>query len=432
MTETDASKACTANCAVLPSGVFKMTDVLIVGAGAAGLMAAGVASMAGKSVTVLERNDRPARKVMITGKGRCNVTNNCNSLEELIANVPGGGRFLYSAFSRFMPADTMELFEDMGVALKTERGNRVFPVSDKAVDIVDALTAFATDDGAQIVKGRAKNLIIENGAVKGVETFDGEKYFAEKVIIATGGKSYPATGSTGDGYTLARQAGHTVTPLRPSLVSLECHEGFCTDLQGLTLKNVRIKVVDTVSGKEIYTDFGEMLFTHFGVSGPMILSASAHMREMEKGRYIIYIDMKPKLTPEQLDTRILRDFSENTNKNFINSLGGLLPRKMIPVVVKLSGIKPNEKVNQITKEQRSRLVDVLKGLKVTVKDFSPIEEAVVTSGGVKTSEINPKTMESKIIKNLYFAGEVIDVDAYTGGFNLQIAFATGHLAGENV
>ncbi len=409
-----------------------MTDVLIIGAGAAGLMAAGTASMAGKSVILLERNDRPARKVMITGKGRCNVTNNCSSLEEIISNIPVNGRFLYSALSRFMPADTMELIEDMGVPLKTERGNRVFPVSDKAVDVVDALTSFATDDGAQIIKGRAKELIIENGEVKGAVTYDGEKFFAEKVIIATGGKSYPATGSTGDGYILARQAGHTVTPLKPSLVSLECHEGFCTDLQGLTLKNVEIKAIDTKTNKEIYHDFGEMLFTHFGVSGPMILSASSHMREMEKGRYVIYIDMKPKLTPEQLDARILRDFSENTNKNFINSLGGLLPRKMIPVAVKLSGIKPTEKVNQITKEQRSRLVEVLKKFKVTVRDFSPIEEAIVTSGGVKVSEINPKTMESKLVKNLFFAGEVIDVDAYTGGFNLQIAFATGHLAGENV
>lgn len=409
-----------------------MTDVLIIGAGAAGLMAAGTASMAGKSVILLERNDRPARKVMITGKGRCNVTNNCSSLEEIIANIPVNGRFLYSALSRFMPADTMELFEDMGVPLKTERGNRVFPVSDKAVDIVDALVTFAVDDGAQIVKGRAKELIIENGEAKGAVTYDGEKYYAGKVIIATGGKSYPATGSTGDGYVLARQAGHTVTELKPSLVSLECHEGFCTDLQGLTLKNVEIKVTDTKKNKDIYSDFGEMLFTHFGVSGPMILSASSHMREMEKGRYVITVDMKPKLTPEQLDARILRDFSENNNKNFINSLGGLLPRKMIPVVVKLSGIRPTEKVNQITKEQRLKLVEILKNFKVTVKDFSPIEEAIITSGGVKVSEINPKTMESKIIKNLFFAGEVIDVDAYTGGFNLQIAFATGHLAGENV
>ena len=384
-----------------------MSDVLIIGGGAAGLMAAGTVSMTGKSVTVLERNDRPARKVMITGKGRCNVTNNCTELDELIENVPQNGRFLYSAFSNFMPSDTMELFEDMGVPLKTERGGRVFPVSDKAVDIVDALVSFATDDGAQIVKGRAKELIIENGTVKGAVTYDGEKIFAEKVLIATGGKSYPATGSTGDGYELAKQAGHTVTELKPSLVSLVCHEGFCTDLQGLALKNVSMSVIDSVTNKEIYKDFGEMLFTHFGVSGPMILSAGAHMRNMQRGRYKIYVDMKPGLSYEQLDARILRDFSENNNKNFINSLGGLLPRKMIPVAVKLSGIKPTEKVNQITKEQRHKFAEVLKKFKITVNDFSPIEEAIVTSGGVKVSEIDPKTMESKIVKNLYFAGEVI-------------------------
>lgn len=409
-----------------------MSDVLIIGGGAAGLMAAGTVSMTGKSVTVLERNDRPARKVMITGKGRCNVTNNCTELDKLIENVPQNGRFLYSAFSNFMPSDTMELFEDMGVPLKTERGGRVFPVSDKAVDIVDALVSFATDDGAQIVKGRAKELIIENGTVKGAVTYDGEKIFAEKVLIATGGKSYPATGSTGDGYELAKQAGHTVTELKPSLVSLVCHEGFCTDLQGLALKNVSMSVIDSVTNKEIHKDFGEMLFTHFGVSGPMILSAGAHMRNMQRGRYKIYVDMKPGLSYEQLDARILRDFSENNNKNFINSLGGLLPRKMIPVAVKLSGIKPTEKVNQITKEQRHKFAEVLKKFKITVNDFSPIEEAIVTSGGVKVSEIDPKTMESKIVKNLYFAGEVIDVDAYTGGFNLQIAFSTGRLAGENM
>lgn len=409
-----------------------MSDVLIIGGGAAGLMAAGTVSMTGKSVTVLERNERPARKVMITGKGRCNVTNNCGSLDELIENVPQNGRFLYSAFSNFMPSDTMELFEDMGVSLKTERGGRVFPVSDKAVDIVDALVAFATDDGAQIVKGRAKELIIEDGTVKGAVTYDGEKLYAEKVLIATGGKSYPATGSTGDGYELAKQAGHTVTDLKPSLVSLVCHEGFCTDLQGLALKNVSMSVIDTVTNKEIYKDFGEMLFTHFGVSGPMVLSAGAHMRNMQRGRYKIYVDMKPGLSYEQLDARILRDFSENNNKNFINSLGGLLPRKMIPIAVKLSGIKPTEKVNQITKEQRHKFAEVLKKFKITVNDFSPIEEAIVTSGGVKVSEIDPKTMESKIVKNLYFAGEVIDVDAYTGGFNLQIAFSTGRLAGENM
>ena len=406
--------------------------VLIVGAGAAGLLAAGTASGLGKDVIILERNERPARKVLITGKGRCNVTNNCKELNELISNVPVNGRFLYSAFSNFMPTDTVDLIEDMGVTLKCERGNRVFPVSDKAVDIVDALTHYGTDDGAEVIQGRAKELIIKNGELKGVRTYDGEEIFADSVIIATGGMSYPATGSTGDGYELAKQAGHTIIEPKPSLVPLTAHEGFCSELMGLSLRNVGMKVVDTKkNNKVVYDDFGEMLFTHFGVSGPMVLSASSHLREMEKGRYHILIDLKPALTEEQLDARILRDFSENTNKDYINALGALLPRKLIPVVVKLSGIKANTKVNQITKEERRRLVELLKNFKVTVKGFRPIEEAIVTSGGVKVSEINPKTMESKLLPKLYFAGEVIDVDAYTGGFNLQIAFSTGRLAGEN-
>lgn len=406
--------------------------ILIVGAGAAGLLAAGTASGLGKDVVILERNERPARKVLITGKGRCNVTNNCKELNELISNVPVNGRFLYGAFSNFMPSDTVDLMEDMGVPLKCERGNRVFPVSDKAVDIVDALTHYGTDDGAEVIQGRAKELIIEDGVLKGVRTFDGEEIFADSVIVATGGMSYPATGSTGDGYELARQAGHTIVEPKPSLVPLTAHEGFCSELMGLSLRNVGMKVVDTKkSGKVVYEDFGEMLFTHFGVSGPMVLSASSHLREMEKGRYHILIDLKPALTAEQLDARILRDFSENTNKDYINSLGALLPRKLIPVVVKLSGIKANTKVNQITKEERRKLVEILKSFKLTVKGFRPIEEAIVTSGGVKVSEINPKTMESKLLPNFYFAGEVIDVDAYTGGFNLQIAFSTGRLAGEN-
>lgn len=406
--------------------------VLIVGAGAAGLLAAGTASGLGNDVVILERNERPARKVLITGKGRCNVTNNCKELNELISNVPVNGRFLYSAFSNFMPSDTVDLVEDMGVTLKCERGNRVFPVSDKAVDIVDALTHYGTDDGAEVIQGRAKELIIKNGELKGVRTYDGEEIFADSVIVATGGMSYPQTGSTGDGYELAKQAGHTIVDPKPSLVPLTAHEGFCSELMGLSLRNVGMKVVDTKkNNKVVYEDFGEMLFTHFGVSGPMVLSASSHLREMEKGRYHIFIDLKPALTAEQLDTRILRDFSENTNKDYINALGALLPRKLIPVVVKLSGIKANTKVNQITKEERRRLVELLKSFKVTVKGFRPIGEAIITSGGVKVSEINPKTMESKLLPNLYFAGEVIDVDAYTGGFNLQIAFSTGRLAGEN-
>ncbi len=404
------------------------TSLLVVGAGAAGLMAAGTAAHEGVETIVLERNERPARKLMITGKGRCNVTNNCASLQELISNVPRNGRFLYGAFSRYMPSDVIDFFENNGVELKTERGNRVFPVSDNAVDIVDSLVAYAKRR-ARFMHGRAVELMHDGEKVVGVKTDGGEEIFAEKIIIATGGLSYPGTGSTGDGYELAKQTGHKITDLVPSLVPLEIHEGFCSELMGLSLRNTAIKVVDTENGKTVYTDFGEMLFTHFGVSGPMILSASAHMRNMKSGKYKIYIDLKPALTPEQLDVRILRDFSENTNKNFINALNSLLPKKLVPVIVKLSRIPLSTKVNQITKEQRLALVQLLKGLCVTVTGFRPVAEAIITSGGVDISQINPKTMESKLISGLYFAGEVIDTDAYTGGFNLQIAFSTGRLAG---
>ena len=404
------------------------TSLLVIGGGAAGLMAAGTSSHMDVETIVLERNERPARKLMITGKGRCNVTNNCNALQELISNVPRNGRFLYGAFSRFMPSDVIDFFEGRGVELKTERGNRVFPVSDNAVDIVDALVGYARER-ARFLNGRATKLLVEDGKVKGVETENGDVVYADKIIIATGGLSYPGTGSTGDGYELARQSGHKITELVPSLVPLEIHEGFCTDLMGLSLRNTAIKVVDTENNKTIYTDFGEMLFTHFGVSGPMILSASAHMRNMKSGKYKILIDLKPALTHEQLDARILRDFSENTNKNFINSLNSLLPKKLVPVIVKLSGINLSTKVNQITKEQRKKLVELLKGMCITVTAFRPVTEAIITSGGVDISNINPKTMESKLVRGLYFAGEVIDTDAYTGGFNLQIAFSTGRLAG---
>ncbi len=406
--------------------------VIVIGAGASGLMAAGTAAENGHNVVLVERNDKVARKVMITGKGRCNVTNNCTLINDLIQNVPTNGRFLYGAFSKFMPIDTMEFFEDMGVALKVERGNRVFPESDKAVEIVDALNAFSSDAGVKRIKGRATSLIAENGEIKGVKLEDGEEISADAVIVATGGASYPLTGSTGDGYELAKQVGHTVTELKPSLVPLVCHEGFCMDLQGLSLRNVEITVLDTDTYKEVYKDFGEMLFTHFGVSGPLVLSASSHMKDIKPRKYEIHIDLKPALSYEQLDKRIQRDFLENSNKNFINALDALLPKKLVPVIVKLSGIKPAVKVNQITKQQRSELVNLLKDLKVTVNGFRPIEEAIVTSGGVSVKEIDPKTMESKLVKGLYFAGEVIDVDAYTGGFNLQIAFSTGNLAGSSI
>ncbi len=409
-----------------------MAKVLVIGGGAAGLLAAGTAAQRGHAATILERNERPARKVMITGKGRCNLTNHCTLINELVAQVPTNGRFLHGAFSRFMPQDIMELVENEGVELKIERGNRVFPVSDKAVDIVDALVRFATKNGAKLRQGRATALLLENGAVTGVKTEDGETIFADRVIVATGGMSYPLTGSTGDGYTLAKQAGHTIADPKPSLVPLVCHEGFCSDLQGLSLRNVAITVRDKTNYKEVYTDFGEMLFTHFGVSGPMILSASTHLRPMEKGRYEIQIDLKPALSYEQLDARVQREFLAASNKNFINALDSLLPKKLVPVVVRLCGVKPSLKVNQVTREMRGRLVNLLKNLTVTVNGFRPIEEAIVTSGGVHVKEVDPKTMQSKLCEGLYFAGEVLDVDAYTGGFNLQIAFSTGHLAGESV
>lgn len=405
--------------------------VIVVGAGAAGLMAAGTAASLGADVVLVERNDKVARKVMITGKGRCNVTNNCSLLNDLIANVPVNGRFLYSAFSRFMPDDTMTFFENMGVELKVERGNRVFPVSDKAVDIVDALNSFVKQNGVKRIQGRVSELIIENGSVKGVKTVDGAEIEGESVIVATGGMSYPQTGSTGDGYKLAEQAGHTVIEPKPALVPLSVHENWCSSLMGLSLRNCAVRFIDTDNFREVYSDFGEMLFTHFGVSGPVILSASSHLKNMKKGKYELYIDLKPALSEEQLDLRLQRDFAKNSNKDFINSLGELLPQKMIPVIVKLSGIPSHLKSNQITRDMRHDLAYLLKNLKLTVTDFRPIEEAIVTSGGVSTKEIEPKTMQSKLLPGLYFAGEVIDVDAYTGGFNLQIAFSTGHLAGEN-
>ena len=405
--------------------------VIVVGAGAAGTMAAGVAAQNGADVILIERNDKIARKVMITGKGRCNVTNNVSDTQEFISNIPGNGRFLFGAFLSFNSQDTIEFFESYSVPLKIERGNRVFPESDKAVDIVDALNKFITKNKVKRITERVVDLITENDEIRGVITEAGDEYFADSVIIATGGLSYPRTGSSGDGYKLAQNVGHTVTELRPSLSALVCREGLCSECMGLSLKNVSIKVVDTQKKKEIYDDFGEMLFTHFGVSGPMILSASAHMRNMEKGRYEIYIDLKPALDNEKLDARILRDFADNSNKSISNILALLVPKSLIAPILKMAHIKPSEKANQITKDMRKNLIDVIKGVKLTVMDFNDISEAIVTSGGIKTNEINPKTMESKICKGLYFAGEVIDCDGYTGGFNLQIAFSTGHLAGKS-
>lgn len=403
--------------------------VIVVGAGAAGVFAAGAAAENCAEVLLLERNPKIGRKVLITGKGRCNVTHHTDAVDTLIQNIPGNGRFLYSAFSNFMPQDTVDFFEDYGVPLKIERGNRVFPQSDKASDIVDAMARYLADVGVQIKQARVTELLTEGETVKGVKTESGEVFFSDRVILTTGGKSYPKTGSTGDGYVLAQSVGHTVTPLRPSLSALRCREGFCSDCSGLSLRNVAITVYDTKTKKTIYTDFGEMLFTHFGVSGPMILSASAHMREMQAERYTIHLDLKPALSYEKLDARILRDFSENLNKSISNTLGLLLPRSIIPAVLHRAGLRPSEKINQITKEQRTRLAETVKNLTLTVMDFHDIKEAIVTAGGVKTSEVNPKTMESKLCRGLYFAGELLDCDGYTGGFNLQIAFSTGRLAG---
>lgn len=407
-----------------------MHNVVIIGGGASGLMAAAVSAKQGNNVTVIEKMPRPGRKLMITGKGRCNITNACFDIEDLISNVPTNPRFLYSAFSSFMPYDTIALMEDLGVPTKIERGNRVFPVSDKSVDVVDALVKYAKDSGAQIIQGNVKAFEFCDDRISAVVLDDKSEVECDSVAICTGGKSYPLTGSTGDGYRLASSAGHTVTDITPSLVPLVISNNFITKLQGLSLKNIAIKVLK--ADKEVYSDFGEMIFTHFGVSGPVILSASSHMKNPKINDYKIIIDLKPALDEKTLDKRIQRDFSENSNKNFINSLSKLLPNKIIPVIVKLSGINPSQKVNQITKEERSSLVKLLKNFTLDVDDFRPIEEAIITCGGVNVKEIDPKTMRSKIIENLFFAGEIIDVDAYTGGFNLQIAFSTGYVCGMNI
>lgn len=407
-----------------------MRKIIIIGGGAAGLIASATAAKRGEDVTVIEKNSRPARKVMITGKGRCNVTNACFDLDDLINSVVTNKRFMYSAFSSFMPYDTIALIEEMGVPTKIERGNRVFPESDKAVDIVDALVKNAKQSGVKFVQGTVTSFNTENNVIKSVNLADGTIIDGDAFAICTGGMSYQSTGSTGDGYRLAESVGHSITDIEPALISLVASNGFVPKLQGLSLRNILIKLLD--GEKEIYSDFGEMLFTHYGVSGPVILSASSHMTHPKEHNYKIIIDLKPALDEQTLDKRIQRDFAENTNKDFINSLSKLLPNKLIPVIVKLSGIEPSEKVNQITKPQRQNLVHLLKNFTVNISDFRPINEAIITSGGIDVKEINPKTMGSKIIDNLFFAGEVIDVDAYTGGFNLQVAFSTGYLCGMNI
>lgn len=401
--------------------------VIVIGAGPAGMTAAGAAAENGANVVLFEKNKTVGRKLSITGKGRCNITNFCDT-EEFIAHMTANPRFMYSAINAFSCYDTVAFFEERGLRIKVERGNRVFPESDKASDVVDTLYQYLKDNKVQICREPVKGLLLTDGAVKGVR-LAGHNEEADAVIIACGGLSYPATGSTGDGYTFAKSAGHTITPLLPSLVPLVCDNADVPELQGLSLKNIAIHVFDNNSLKEIYEDFGEMLFTHFGVSGPVILSASAHMRQMSPNRYTIYIDLKPALDEETLDKRILRDLAEFANKDIGNSLSKLLPKKLIPVVLNRAQIDPHIKCNTLTAEQRHRLLCVLKRFCVSVHGFRPIKEAVVTHGGVDVKDVDPRTMESKLVSNLYFAGEVLDLDAYTGGFNLQIAYSTGRLAG---
>lgn len=439
--------------------------VIVIGGGPAGLVSAISAATENNEVIVLEKMKEPGRKLLITGKGRCNITSSL-PMEDFIKNIPGNGKFLYSAFNNFTNEDIIKLLKEQGVNVKIERGQRVFPVSDKAIDVRDALINKAKKLGVKIITNtKVENIITkkneqvyiannsaenieknieEKDTVEGVEfLLNGKKEYIKcnKVILATGGKSYPGTGSTGNGYEIAKKLGHTITKIVPSLVPLEAKEDsleVCKKLQGLSLKNVNVKFMDTEKNKVIYEDFGEMLFTHFGLSGPTILSGSAHLLRyknleelLKSGKIKIIIDIKPALSIEKLDERILRDFSTEKNKMFKNSLDALLPKKMIDTIIELSNINPNKKVNEITKKERENLVNLLKKFEITIKGFRPIEEAIVTAGGVTIKEINPKTMESKIINGLYFAGEIIDVDAYTGGFNLQIAYSTGYTAGRN-
>ena len=399
-------------------------EITVIGGGAAGMMAAISAAEQGARVTLLEPNERLGKKLNITGKGRCNVTNDADR-ETLLANVPKNGRFLYSVFSRFDGRDAMAFFEALGVPLKVERGNRVFPVSDRSFDISAALERRLKALKVKLVRDRAVTLEMKNGAVQGVVGERG-RYGAQAVILATGGVSYPATGSTGEGHRMAREAGHTVTDLRGSLVPLRDF-GVGKELQGLSLRNVGLTVFE--NDKKLYTDFGELVFTHFGVSGPLILSASAHMRRFDQKAYRLEIDLKPALDEGQLDRRLLADFAKYANHDFCNALNDLLPQKLIPVLVAWSEIPPHQKVHDLTREQRRGLVQLLKHLPIAIAGPCPVTDAIVTSGGIKVSEIDPKTMASNLVKGLYFAGELIDVDAYTGGFNLQIAWATGRAAG---
>ena len=432
--------------------------VIVVGGGPAGMMSAISSAEEGNDVILIEKNKSLGKKLLITGKGRCNITSSLD-IDDFIKNIPGNGRFLYSCFKNYTNKDIISFLKKQGLEVKEERGNRYFPVTDKSLDVLNCfknrlkelkvkvyyeesvrelITKSYVSKRENLDEVKAENNELIGTIAVGVKT-DKKEYFADKIILATGGKSYPLTGSTGDGYKIARNVGHTITKIRPSLVPLVCDEKkLCQELQGLSLKNTKILIEDSSKSKKIYEDFGEMLFTHFGVSGPVILSSSTHLvrykniDELFKSKEIIlHIDLKPALSREKLNDRIIRDFSELKNRQFKNSLDMLLPQKMIKPIIELSEIEPEKQVNEITKQEREKIVNLLKDFKLTIKDFRPIEEAIITSGGVSIKEINPSTMESKIVKNLHFAGEVIDVDAYTGGFNLQIAYSTGFTAGKN-
>jgi len=408
-----------------------MERIVVVGGGAAGMMAAISAARRGAGVVLVERNQKVGRKLYITGKGRCNVTNHC-SPEEVLAAVPRNGRFLYSAMSRTPPEWVERFFEERGAALKVERGNRVFPQSDRSADIIDTLFYELKRLRVPVLQGRVTRLECREGAVCAVETEEGSapaRLDCKAAVLATGGASYPATGSTGDGYRLAAGLGHTIVPPRGSLVPLESEDGCCARMQGLSLKNVVLKVKNQ-KGKAVYQEQGELLFTHFGLSGPLVLSASAHLRDFEKDRYTAVIDLKPALDEPTLDARLLRELEENSNKDMENVLGNLVPRRMVPVLAERCGIPGEKKARDVTREERRRLLETLKGLTVPISGPRPIEEAIVTAGGVKVSEVDPRTMASKKVRGVYLAGELLDVDAYTGGFNLQIAWATGRAAGE--
>lgn len=413
--------------------------VIVIGGGPAGMMSAISSAENGNDVTIIEKMQSLGRKLLITGKGRCNITSSLE-MEDFIKNTPGNGMFLYSSFQQFTNKDIINLLKKQGLEVKEERGSRIFPITDKSTDVLNCfinrlkelkVKIYLNENVEQIITQKTE----EEQKVIGIKT-NKRKIEADKVILATGGKSYPLTGSTGEGYKMAKELGHTITEIKPSLVPLETYE-VEKELQGLSLKNVKIQLKDTSKKRIIYEDFGEMIFTHFGVSGPTILSSSAHLVRyknienlFKERKIILKIDLKPALSEEKLNDRILRDFEEEKNKQFKNSLNKLLPQKMINSVIKKSKIDPQKQVNTITKQERTRLIEVLKGFELEIKKFRPIEEAIITSGGIKIKEINPKTMESKKVKGLYFAGEIIDVDSYTGGFNLQIAYSTGYVAGK--